>query len=57
MWKEIRETTMWLSLVTGFVIMMRVAFLDIPDKQNAMDLGFRVVRMGAAFAIFPLDAI
>ena len=57
MWKEIRETTMWLSLVTGFVIMMLVAFMDIPDKQNAMDLGFRVFRMGAAFAIFPLDAI
>jgi hypothetical protein len=57
MWKSVREKMLWYCFVIGMAMTVYVAFWDFPEKQDAMDLGFRFLRVAGAFAIFPLDII
>ena len=53
MWKAIRYNVMFTCLVVGFLLMMAVAVMDVPDKRYLFDLGYRIMRVGATFGLFP----
>ncbi len=53
-WVSVRQNMMWWTLVTGFLIMLLVGFTDMRDKAAAFDVGFRFLRFGSIFAIWPV---